>query len=103
MEITTEKISKISTDIWKTLPEDFVKDCYSLALYDAQSLNEEDQQEQKDLWIRMFERTKSYDQGMKAMHSWLSTEAFQHCGNKTHKVMQFLQESCIKITKTTGT
>ena len=79
-----------------------MKDCYDLALYDAQSLNEEDQQYQKDLWIRMFERTKSYDQGMKAMHSWLAIEAFQHCGNKTHKVMQFLQESCIKVTKKTG-
>ena len=50
----------------------------------------------------MFERTKSYDQGMKAMHSWLSIEAFQHCGNKTHEVFQVLQESCQKITEKIG-
>ena len=70
VEVAMDKISRINTDTWHdTLPEDLVKDCYDLALYDAQSLNEEDQQDQKDLWIRMFERTKSYDQGMKAMRS----------------------------------
>ena len=79
-----------------------VNDCYELALYNPQSLNEEDQQDQKDLWIRMFERTKSYDQGMNEMFDWLRVEAFQHCGNKTHKVMQFLQEACIKVNKKIG-
>ena len=65
-------------------------------------MNEEDQQDQKDLWIRMFEMTKSYDQGMNEMFDWLRVEAFQHCGNKTHKVMQFLQEACTKTNKRTG-
>ena len=83
VEVTMDKISKINTETWNnTLPEDLVQDCYELALYDAQSRNEEDQQDQKDLWIRMFERTKSYEQGLDAMTSWLQIEALQHCGNK---------------------
>ena len=102
-EVTMDKISNINTEIWNnTLPEDLVKDCYELALYDSESRNEEDQQDQKDLWIRMFERTKSYEEGVNAMTSWLQTEAFQHYGNKTHRVLQFLQESCQKVTKKTG-
>ena len=98
-----DKISNINTEIWNnTFPADFVKDRSELALYDSESRNEEDQQDQKDLWIRMFERTKSYEEGVNAMTSWLHTEAFQHYGNKTHRVLQFLQESCQKVTKKTG-
>ena len=81
------------------LPEDLFDDCYNLALYDTEPRNDEDQHDQKDLWIRMFECTKSYEEGLSAMHSWLQAEAFQHSGKKTHKFMQFLQEPCQKVTK----
>ena len=89
-----EKISKINTEAWNNneLPEDLMKDCYELARYNPQSLNKEDQQDQKDLWIRMFERTKTYDQGMEAMYKWLRADAFIHDRNKTHKIMQFYKK-----------
>ena len=92
-EITKEKIQKINTETWNnTLPHDLVDDCYHLALYDPESRNDEDQQEQKDVWIRMHERTESYNEGVLAMSSWLQTEAFRHTGNKTHKLLQILEE-----------
>ena len=80
-----------------------MNDCYELARYNPQSLNEEDQQDQKDLWIRMFERTKTYDQGTEAMYKWLRADAFIHNRNKTHNVVQFLQEYVMKVTAKIGT
>ena len=47
--------------------------------------------DQKDLWIRMFERTKTYDQGMEAMYKWLRADAFLYRG-KDAQIMQFLQK-----------
>ena len=64
-----------------------------MALYDSESRNELDQQDQKDLWIRMHECTDSYEEGKLAMTNWLKNPAFMHVGDKTHKVLQFLQES----------
>ena len=50
----------------------------------------------------MFERTKTYDQGTEAMYKWLRADAFIHNRNKTHKVMQCLQEAVMKVTAKTG-
>ena len=101
-----QKIQKLSDNAqaWNdnVLPQDLFNECFDLALYETESRNEEDQLEQKDLWIRMFECTQSYEEGLNAMHSWLQVEAFQHSGKKTHKVLQFLQESCQKVTKKSG-
>ena len=46
----------------------------------------------------MFEGTKSYDQGEEEMYKRLNADAFIHDRNKTHRIMQFLQEAVMKVT-----
>ena len=48
----------------------------------------------------MHECTDSYDE--MAMLGWLKKSAFTHIGDKTHKVMQFLQEASHKVDKKSG-
>ena len=105
-EITHEKIAKINRNpsAWNenTLPKELHKDCYNLALYNAQSLNDQDQEEQKTLYVRMFKSVKSYQDGLQAMYSWLEVDAFKHQDSRTHKVLQILQEARMSVKPSAG-
>ena len=91
--VTREKIKKLSNGTLNdnVLPEDIEDACYNLAMYDIESLHPEDQKEQKLLYMRMFERTKSYDEGRRDVLRISESPAFKH-PVLTHKVMQFLQD-----------
>ena len=60
-------------------------------MYDAQSRNEQDQKEQKSLYIRMFEHTKTYEEGRNGVFRIADSQAFTH-PTLTHKILHFLQE-----------
>ena len=49
----------------------------------------------------MFEITKTYAEGHQALVFYLNTPAFQH-PDKTHNILQFLQEAHTPIVPTTG-
>ena len=54
--ITKEMIQRINSGDWPTdFPPKLVEACYNVALYDSESRNEEDQWDQKELWINMHE------------------------------------------------
>ena len=65
-EVAYPKIQRINRNIsvWNdnALPEYLYDLCYQVAEYEAQSLNKEDQIEQKTLYKKMFESVKSYDE-----------------------------------------
>ena len=91
--VTKENLKKLSNSTLNenVLPEELEDACYNLALYDMLSLNPEDQKEQKSLYKRMFEHTKSYDNGRKDVLRIAELPAFKNL-DFTHKALQFLQD-----------
>ena len=69
-------------------------------MYDPQSRNEEDQCDQKELWIKLHEKTKFYSQS--AFRDGLKAEAFIHHDGVTHKCMTFLQNASTNVDSNTG-
>ena len=54
--------SKVIPGSWKiSLPHKLLDLCYEVVRYNAQSKNEEDMRQQKELWIKMHEATRGYD------------------------------------------
>ena len=54
---------KIDSGDWdEEFPKELIDLCYNVALYDPESRNEEDQWEQKELWIKMHEAVALYSQ-----------------------------------------
>ena len=91
-------LSKVNEGNWRhSLPQHLLKECYEVVRYNAQSKNEEDMYEQKDLWIKMHEATRGYDvSGFRTKA--LSHESFQHDKDEfgrgvTHKCMVYLQKA----------
>ena len=74
--------------------------CYKVALYDPESRNEEDQWDQKELWIKMHESAQFYSQS--AFREGLNAEAFIHHDGVTHKCMTFLQSASTKVDRKGG-
>ena len=69
-------------------------------MYDPQSRNEEDQRDQKELWIKLHEMTHFYCQTR--FREGLRAEAFIHHDGVTHKCMTFLQNASTNVDSNTG-
>ena len=90
--------SKVTTGCWQiSLPHKLLDLCYEVVRYNAQSKNEEDMYQQKELWIKMHEATRGYDvSGFRTKA--LRHESFQHDKDEagrgvTHKCMTYLQRA----------
>ena len=97
----TKNTMKIDSGDWPTeFPKELIDLCYNVALYDPESRNEQDQWDQKELWIKMHEATGMYSQT--AFREGLKAEAFKHHDGVTHKCMTCLQDASKKIDKENG-
>ena len=68
---------KIDSGDWPTeFPKERIDFYYNVALYDSESRNEQDQWDQKELWIKMHEATEMYNQT--AFREGLKADAFIH-------------------------
>ena len=90
--------SNVTPGNWTiSLPNKLLDLCYEVVRYNAQSKNEEDMWQQKELWIKMHEATRGYDvRGFRTKA--LSHESFQHDVDEagrgvTHKCMTYLQKA----------
>ena len=92
---------KIDSGDWPTPFPKLIDMCYNVALYDSEPRNEEDQWDQKELWIKMHEATELYDP--LAFREGLKADAFIHHDGVMHKCMTFLQEASKKDEKKLGT
>ena len=95
-EVTNVKIQRLNRypELWNgnEVPSEMFGDCFNVALYNSQSRNPQDQEEQKTLYIKMFEITKTCAEWHQTLVFYLKTPAFKH-PDKTHKILQFLQEA----------
>ena len=93
-DVTHEKLQRLNRnpDLWNgnQIPTELFPSIYNIAAYNAQSRNPQDQEEQKILYIKLFEITKSYSEGQMDSLTFLDNQAFKH-PDKTHKMLQFLQ------------
>ena len=97
----TNTTMNIESGEWPTpFPKELIDMCYNVALYDSESRNEEDQWDQKELWIKMHEATELCDP--LAFREGLKADAFIHHDGVTHKCMTFLQEASKKVDKKLG-
>ena len=66
-DVTHEKLQRLNRnpDLWNgnQIPTELFPSFHNIAAYDAQSRNPQDQEEQKILYIKLFEITKSYSEG----------------------------------------
>ena len=85
---TTKSSMTINSGDWLTeFPRELSDLCYQVALYDPESRNEQDQWDQKDLWIKMHEATEGCNHT--AFREGLKHHAFIHHNGLTHKCMTF--------------
>ena len=79
-EVTHEKLQRLNRnpDSWNNkIPSEFFPTIYNIAAYNAQSRNPQDQEDQKILYINLFENTKSYSEGQMDSLTFLNTQAFE--------------------------
>ena len=90
--------SKVNSGVWSiNLPTHLLDLCYEVVRYNAQSMNEEDMWQQKELWIKMHENTRGYDVSGFRIKG-LRHSSFQHGEDDagravTHKCMRYLQKA----------
>ena len=106
-EVTNEKLQRlirISDDgNGNTIPEHLFPANYDFAAYNARSRNKKDIEEQKMLYIKLFECCKSYGQGtIDSLIYWKNKEAFKH-PEELHKMLDFLTEAGDPISHDDGT
>ena len=91
----------IDSGDWKDeFPKQLTDLCYDVASYDPESRNEEDQWEQKELWINMHKPVALYSET--GFLEGLNAEAFNNHEGVMHKCMTFLQDASKKIDKESG-
>ena len=70
-EVTNVKIQRLNRypELWNgnEVPSEMFGDCFNIALYNSQSRNPQDQEEQKTLYINMFEMKKTDAEGHQAL------------------------------------
>ena len=94
-EVIPSKLQRLNRnpDGWNgnQIPFRMFPSIYNVAAYNPQSKNERDQDDQKILYIQLFELTKSYNEGKLDCMTYLENPAFKH-PNETHKLLEFLRE-----------
>ena len=104
-QVSMEKIEKLSRnpEEWNDneVPKELYKACYEIPLYNSLSKNPQDQVDQKDVYIKLFEITKGYEENRMKLCTYLQKDIFKHprVGDKgqteyaTHKCCHFLQSA----------
>ena len=104
-EVTHEKLQRLNRnpDLWNgnQIPTELFPSIYNIAAYNAQSRNPQDQEEQKILYIKLFEITKSYAEGQMDSLTFLDNQAFRH-PNETHKMLEFLRAAHSPVSQSSG-
>ena len=93
-DVTPTKLQRLNRnpDEWNgnQIPPEMFPSIYNIAAYNAQSKNPRDQDDQKILYIQLFELTKSYSEGKLDSLTYMENQAFKH-PNETHKMLEFLR------------
>ena len=88
----TQRLSRIA-DEWNgnQIPSRLFQSIYDVAAYDPRSKNKQDMDDQKILYIHLFELCNSYEAGkFDSLVYMENNPAFKH-PNETHKMLEFLR------------
>ena len=93
-DVTHTKLQRLNRnpDEWNgnQIPAELFPSIFNIAAYNTQSRNPRDQDDQKILYIQLFELTKSFSEGKLDSLTYMENQAFKH-PNETHKMLEFLR------------